>query len=61
MCLEYWFNDEMKGYFVLWNYVNIFNFEIIVCMICEYFIKEKNIYVVIVILVDLDGIVVIYI
>ena len=46
MRLEYRLNDETKGYPALWNYANISNSEIIARMTCEYFIKEKNTYVV---------------
>ena len=60
MRLEYRLNDETKGYPALWNYANISNSEIIARMTCEYFIKEKNTYVVTA-SVDPDGTTVIYI
>lgn len=46
MRLEYRLNDETKKYPALWNYTNISNAEIIARMTCEYFIKDKNTYVV---------------
>ena len=61
MRLEYRLNDETKGYPALWNYANISNSEIIARMTCEYFIKEKNTYVVTATSVDPDGTAVIYI
>ncbi|MEJ3736804.1 MULTISPECIES: hypothetical protein [Bacillus cereus group] len=61
MRLEYRLNDETKGYPALWNYTNISNSEIIARMTCEYFIKDKNTYVVTATSVDPDGTVVIYI
>lgn len=60
MRLEYRLNDETKGYPALWNYTNISNSEIIARMTCEYFIKDKNTYVVTATSVDPDGTVVIY-
>lgn len=61
MRLEYRLNDETKGYPALWNYANISNSEIIARMTCEYFIKDKNTYVVTATSVDPDGTAVIYI
>ncbi|HDX9629523.1 TPA: hypothetical protein ROY30_003222 [Bacillus cereus] len=61
MHLEYRLNDETKGYPALWNYANISNSEIIARMTCEYFIKDKNTYVVTATSVDPDGTAVIYI
>ena len=61
MRLEYRLNDGTKKYPALWNYTNISNAEIIARMTCEYFIKDKNTYVVTATSVDPDGTAVIYI
>ncbi|WP_242271808.1 hypothetical protein [Bacillus cereus group sp. BfR-BA-01310] len=61
MRLEYRLNDGTNGYPALWNYVNISNSEIIARMTCEYFIKDRNTYVVTATSVDPDGTVALYV
>jgi hypothetical protein len=61
MRLEYRLDDEYKNYPALWNYPNITVTEAVARMTCEFFVKERDTYVVTATALDSDGTTVLYV
>ncbi|OLS40490.1 hypothetical protein [Bacillus sp. MRMR6] len=61
MRLEYRLDDEYKNYPALWNYPNISVSEAVARMTCEFYVKERDTYMVTATALDPDGTTVLYV